>query len=131
MRLAPYFDILLPYPPSLNTGWRCVAGIIKLAKRQRLFRKAVAGRVRELLADKDTPYRVMGLRKCAVDITVYPPTKRRYDLDNLAKPILDALMHAGVMEDDSQVQFLELRKGEVDKPTGSCFVIVQALGEGE
>lgn len=127
MKTMPYFDIVLPYPPTLNTGWRCLAGKMVLAKRQRIFRRVVAERVAAIQRDKDKPYQPMGLLRCAVEVSVYPPTKRRYDLDNLAKPLLDALMHAGVFEDDSQVQQLLLTKGDIDKPLGSCFVIVQAL----
>jgi crossover junction endodeoxyribonuclease RusA len=126
MTTLPYFDIALPYPPTLNTGWRCVLGRMVLAKRQRLFRRVTRDRVLAVLADKP-PYRVLGLAPCSVTMTIYPPTRRRYDLDNLAKPVLDALVHAGVMDDDSQVQRLELTKGDVMRPTGMCFVTVQAL----
>lgn len=127
MRTSPYFDLMLPYPPSLNTGWRCVLGHMVLAKRQRLFRRVTREKVLAVLADKGTSYAVIGLAPCSVTLTIYPPTKRRYDLDNLAKPVMDALMHAGVMDDDSQVQHLEIFKGDVLRPTGACFVTVQAL----
>ena len=42
-----------------------------------------------------------------------PPDLRRRDLDNLLKPTLDALQHAGVYEDDSQVDLLMTRRGGV------------------
>jgi crossover junction endodeoxyribonuclease RusA len=129
VKTLPYFDVMLPYPPSMNTGWRCVLGVMKLAKRQRIFRRVVADKVRAVLFDKDSPYKRIEMRPCSVTMTIYPPTRRKYDLDNLAKPVLDALMHAGVMEDDSQVRHLEITKGDVMRPTGGCFVLVQALEE--
>jgi crossover junction endodeoxyribonuclease RusA len=42
----------------------------------------------------------------------FPPDRRRRDLDNLQKPLLDALQHAGVYEDDSQVDLLLSRRRE-------------------
>jgi crossover junction endodeoxyribonuclease RusA len=43
----------------------------------------------------------------------FPPDRRRRDLDNLAKPTLDALEHAGVYEDDSQIDLLIIRRRDV------------------
>lgn len=46
----------------------------------------------------------------------FPPDRRRRDLDNLQKPTLDAMQHAGVYEDDSQVDLLITRRREVTTP---------------
>lgn len=45
-----------------------------------------------------------------VRIEFYPPDKRRRDLDNLLKPLLDALAYGGVYEDDSQIDQLEIKR---------------------
>jgi crossover junction endodeoxyribonuclease RusA len=37
---------------------------------------------------------------------VHPPDNRRRDADNVQKSVLDALQHAGVFWDDSQVVWL-------------------------
>jgi crossover junction endodeoxyribonuclease RusA len=42
----------------------------------------------------------------------FPPDHRRRDLDNIQKPVLDALEHAGVYEDDSQIDLLITRRRE-------------------
>lgn len=138
MRVAPYFDVHLPYPPTFNTGWRCLAARVGartvarmvLSARQRTFRKTVRDRVLAVLADRDSPYSKLGLLPFTLEITIYPPNRRRFDLDNLAKPVLDALMAAGVFEDDSQCQTLTMTKSDVDAPTGSCWVTITALGSG-
>lgn len=44
--------------------------------------------------------------RLAVSIRVYPPDKRRRDLDNLMKCLIDALQHAGMYQDDSQIDRL-------------------------
>jgi len=46
--------------------------------------------------------------KLVVEIEAYQPDKRRRDLDNLLKAPLDALTHAGVYKDDSQIADLRI-----------------------
>ena len=35
-----------------------------------------------------------------------------FDLDNTLKAILDALMKAGMYDDDSQIEYIEIARGE-------------------
>jgi len=51
----------------------------------------------------------------------FPPDRRRRDLDNLQKSTLDALEHAGLYEDDSQIDLLIARRCEV-APGGKLIV---------
>ena len=50
-----------------------------------------------------------------VHIAVYPPDKRKRDLDNLPKSILDSLQHAGIYEDDSQIDKLTVERMAIRK----------------
>jgi Holliday junction resolvase RusA-like endonuclease len=43
-----------------------------------------------------------------VVVEVYVPDRRKRDLDNLHKGILDSLTHAGVWGDDSQIDDLRI-----------------------
>lgn len=54
--------------------------------------------------------------------------RRRRDIDNLTKCVLDALAHAGVYEDDCQIDDLRVRRLHVEAP-GAADVIVTELGE--
>lgn len=45
-----------------------------------------------------------------VHIDIFPPDKRRRDIDNCFKSVLDALQHAGVFWDDSQIIVLHAVK---------------------
>jgi crossover junction endodeoxyribonuclease RusA len=48
-----------------------------------------------------------------VTLTAFPPDKRRRDLDNLPKVVLDSLTKAGVWKDDSQIQRLTIQWGAI------------------
>lgn len=50
-----------------------------------------------------------------VAIVFYPPNLVRRDLDNFLKAPLDALTHAGVWVDDSQVKKLTIEWGPIIK----------------
>ena len=46
------------------------------------------------------------------EVECYPPDRRRRDLDNLLKCLQDSLVHAGAMEDDSQIKELRMKMNE-------------------
>lgn len=99
----------LPYPPSVNTYWRHpsrgpLAGRHLISQEGRNYRETIhslCGIARE--APLTGPL--------AVDIEAFFPDRRRRDLDNILKSLLDSLTHAGVWEDDSQITDLRIRKG--------------------
>jgi crossover junction endodeoxyribonuclease RusA len=64
--------------------------------------------------------------KVRVLITSHPPDKRRRDLDNILKCLLDSLTHAGVWDDDSQVDELAVIRGEI-VPGGKVKVVVEVI----
>lgn len=47
-----------------------------------------------------------------VSMCAFPPDKRRRDLDNLNKIILDSLQKAGLFHDDSQIDYLSIERCE-------------------
>jgi len=59
-----------------------------------------------------------------VEIEVYPPDRRRRDIDNVQKALLDALEHGGAYRDDSQLVKLEIEKGE-PIPGGRTLVRIE------
>jgi crossover junction endodeoxyribonuclease RusA len=100
-------EIVLPWPPSVNAMWRTprsgpLAGRTMLSEDGRKYRRAVADAV--LLQRRPN----LGAARVAIDIEVRMPDKRRRDLDNLPKAVLDGLTHAGVWEDDNQIDDLRV-----------------------
>lgn len=113
----------LPWPPSVNHYWRHVV---------------INGRPRTLLSKEGRKYKlqavdaVRGQRRgpsaplsgrLAIAVTLFPPDRRRYDLDNRLKAVLDSLTEASVWEDDRHVKIIHLEEGGIVRG-GACRVCI-------
>ena len=116
-------EIELPWPPSVNHVWRRVGSKTILSAQGREYRKAVG---EHCLLHKIANTRLSG--RLSVRILVNPPDRRRRDIDNLTKVPLDALTHAGVWGDDSQIDELYIRRDEI-KQGGTITIQITELGE--
>lgn len=102
--------LTLPWPPSVNSYWRHNRGRTHISTEGKKFRKAVI----EAALLKRNALEGRGPLNGALEIVVmaYPPDRRRRDLDNVLKALLDGLEHGGVYHDDSQVRRLVAEKFE-------------------
>lgn len=100
--------LTLPYPPSMNRYWRRAGRHMHLSNEARQYR----GRVCEVVAKQGIEPLIGRLR---IEIEVYPPDRRRRDIDNIQKPILDSLQHADVYDDDEQIDWLLTRRCAVQR----------------
>jgi crossover junction endodeoxyribonuclease RusA len=96
-------NLTLPWPPSANTYWRHptrgpLAGRHLISEKGRAYREAVAIQVRAQLG-AFKPHTGLVL----VTVEAFVPDRRRRDLGNLDKALMDSLTHAGVWDDDSQI----------------------------
>lgn len=96
----------LPYPPSVNHYWRRVGAKTLISRAGRVFR----GRVCSLLTARQVQPLAGPL---VVRIDVFPPDRRRRDIDNISKALLDALEHGGAYHDDNQIVSLTITKRDV------------------
>lgn len=94
--------IILPYPPSINHYWRHYRGRMVISRQGRTYREQVCA----LLATSGSAGKPPDDGRIALAMDAFPPDRRRRDLDNIQKPVLDALEHAGVYQDDSQIDLL-------------------------
>lgn len=97
--------LVLPFPPSVNTYWRAPnSGPLKgrhlISAKGRAYQSAACAAIIEQLRRLPKP----SSSPASVEILLYPPDTRRRDIDNYNKALFDALTHAGIWEDDSQVK---------------------------
>ena len=79
-------NIKLPWPPTVNTYYTIARGRKILSKKGRDYKKnAMPPWTGNFLSGQ-----------VEVNIEAHPPDKRKRDLDNILKPILDLLTNNGV-----------------------------------
>lgn len=98
--------ITLPYPPSWNQCYQVVrrgngGSALILSSVGRSYKARVSRALRKRVGDS-----IDG--DLAVSIDVWFPDRRRRDLDNLLKPILDVCTRGKVWADDVQVRDLHI-----------------------
>lgn len=110
-----YLALELPYPPTVNHYWGQHGTRRYIRDKGLQFRAAVAEQVAALGKKLDG--------RLSVFVTLYPPDRRRRDIDNVGKALLDALQHAGCFDDDEQIDVLHIERRTVIKG-GACRVVV-------
>lgn len=110
-------EIELPFPPSVNHYYRQVGPRTLISREGRRFRERVTSilaalRVRPMSGALD------------MQVEVFPPDRRRRDIDNIQKALLDALEHGGAYGDDSQIVRLCIDKRE-PVPGGRTIVRIR------
>lgn len=107
METQSSFEATLPWPPTVNTYYRHkVIGklaTVYVTQEGKAYRKAV----NLCLAEHGVKtYALEG--DLRVEIEVFPPDRRKRDIDNLLKSLLDSLTHAQVWKDDNQISDLRI-----------------------
>ena len=124
--MTPDLTIVLPFPPSVNHYWRHVVmgkyvrTLISAAGRE--FKRKVAHALQVQLGGQRKPL----VGDCRCYVALHAPDRRRRDVDNYAKVLLDSLTDAGVWADDSQIQDLRLVWGAV-LPGGKAVVTIRQM----
>ena len=113
---AKKITMTLEFPPSVNH--------LLFSGRNKRYLSPVARRYYALAIANKVPPEMMLQGRLKLHMIIYPPDKRRRDLDNHIKAPIDFLMHSKVFEDDSQIDELIVVRGPVKKP-GSVQVTVE------
>lgn len=105
----------LPWPPSVNHYYRHVGPRVLISRDGRTYRETVARRLQSSQVRKFTG-------EVELQIQLYPPDRRRRDIDNCLKCLLDSLTIGGLYEDDSQIKKLG---AEMLEPIENGMVMVK------
>lgn len=98
--------LTLPWPPSINHAKHFWRGRVVTSKAAVEYRKAVADEVWQ-----HHPGRRLGKVRLEVHIQAFPPDRRKRDLDNIQKVLIDSIQAAGLFDDDEQIDYLSILRG--------------------
>ena len=90
-----------------------------MSRGGRDYKKKVQGKLQQLIyTGKLSSF---GDQKLSVSIKAHPPDKRKRDLDNILKPLLDACQ-GWLFDDDSQIEELTVKRMALKK---HGFIIIE------
>lgn len=116
----------LPYPPSLNSYYRYNLKTHKMytSKEGKAYRALIKEFLSEFVQKNNTIEENIKL-----SIILYPPDRRKRDIDNILKVLFDALQDALLIKDDSQIMELHITKQEGVLSPGLVLMEIQKQKE--
>lgn len=120
-RVSGVFCATLPWPPSVNRLWRRVGNKTLLSAEGRHYHEIVGASVAILMTRMDVPPAPHTLT------LVYTlPDRRKRDLDNLLKAVIDPVYRAFGM-DDSVIEHIDAMKQYRGAGAGSVTIEVRTV----
>jgi len=107
--------LYLNWPPTVNNYYSHTRNGVFISAKGRRYASAVADDIQEQLGNMHIEGSVL------MEVKMYPPDRRKRDLDNHMKALQDAIVKAGLLEDDSLINQLFIYRGEVVK--GGLIVV--------
>lgn len=114
--MSKHIGLDLPWPPSVNHYWG------QFGKQRFIGKKGKEFRLRVLQACQEAGIEPLEGR-LAMHVSLFPPDRRKRDIDNVLKSLLDACEHAGCYASDSQIDELHIVRME-NRVGGGCSVLV-------
>lgn len=126
----------LPWPPSVN-HYKKVGAIVKTKTgklyQQRLntdetktFYFQVYMKAKPIPCVEGTKFRLRDDIDIELVVRLHPPHNKRYDIDNRLKVLLDSLVHANIISDDSQITRLFVEKLDMI-PEGKAIITLREI----
>lgn len=93
----------LPYPPTINHYYIRTKKGVTINANGKAYRQLIGHTLRQCIGEGEKfPENPMD-GDLMVEIIIYPPDKRKRDMDNIKKALFDALQYAGLYKDDCQI----------------------------
>lgn len=109
----------LPWPPSLNRYYRHVGPRVLISREGRRYRMMCVSRLGGVFPKLEGKVKLTG--------EFYPPDARKRDLDNVLKCMIDSLVHAGLMRDDSQIKHIDVQMMSPVPPEGAVYIKLEEI----
>lgn len=131
--------LTLPWPPSVNhykkvgrlvttTSGKLYQQRVNTNETQAFYYETYI-RTKQQLAREGFKFVIGETIPLGVDVWLHPPNEKRYDIDNRLKVLLDGLVRAKIIIDDSLINRLLVQKmGMI--PNGQVIVNIYPLQEG-
>ena len=119
-----YYELHLPFPPTVNNYYVKTKRGVYISMKGRKFRSLTSAEVIKQLPEVHFP----ATERLLVEVVLYPPDKRKRDLGNYDKALMDAITHSGLWEDDSQIDQQFFYRGVVHSPSGKTLVRILDAG---
>jgi crossover junction endodeoxyribonuclease RusA len=114
-------EIRLPWPPSVNHYWRSRGSRRFIAPMAKAWLDEAILLLRAARVRFDGPVKV--------SMFLSPPDRRRRDGDNLEKAIMDSLVKAGVIEDDSLWHVPKTCRELIGECEGYALLVVEEISD--
>lgn len=109
----------LPWPPSVNRYYRHVGPRVLISREGRRYRMMCVSRLGGVFPKLEGKVKLTG--------EFYPPDARKRDLDNVLKCMIDSLVHAGLMRDDSQIKHIDVQMMSPVPPEGAVYIKLEEI----
>ena len=109
-------ELFLPFPPSINSYYVKTRNGVFISASGKAYHK----RVLEDIKEQCGPMKPL-TSNVHLSVVLFMPDKRKRDLDNYMKPLLDSLTRCAFYEDDSQVDQLFVYRS-APRLCGSVFI---------
>jgi crossover junction endodeoxyribonuclease RusA len=116
-----HYELFLPFPPTVNNYYVKTKRGVFISQKGRKYRDEVLKAVLEQAGGDTIDSNML------VEVILFPPDKRKRDVDNYNKALLDALTQAELWEDDSLIDQLFNYRG-VTKKGGQVYIRITDAG---
>lgn len=112
-KYKPSFILKLPYPPTINSYYGTTRqGQRFIGAKGTAYRKEVVEILRGIPEASGT---LAEDKRLQVWVEMHVPDRRKRDVDNILKCLLDSLTHANVWDDDGQIDDIRVLRAPVIK----------------
>ena len=113
------FELYTAYPPSINNYYVKTQRGVFISQKGKKFRAQLIKDAHEQLGGM-----IPLTGRLRLEVVTWVPDNRARDQDNILKPIQDAMIHANLILDDSQIDQTFVYRGAKIPPDGALYIRV-------